>query len=50
MDETGYNNPRERRGMLICYSREREESAALVASGLNYAKIGPLFIHRPQLF
>ena len=49
----GILDPRERRWMLICYSRERErkESEALVASGLNYsAKIGPLFIHRPQLF
>ena len=47
MDETGYNDPRDA-GLLL--QREREESAALVASGLNYAKIGPLFIHRPQLF
>ena len=27
-----------------------EESEILVAQGLNYAKIGPFFIHRPQCF
>ena len=48
MDETGYD-PRGKK-VDADPTPEREESEALVASGLNYAKIGPLFIHRPQLF